>query len=63
MHLAAYTDITLYAVRQQYTFKNQLEMVYELYQQKKLPNMGIVVNDIKKQKGYGYGYGYGTYGN
>lgn len=35
----------------------------DLYQQKRLPNMGVVVNDIKTQgryKGY-YGYGGGTY--
>jgi tyrosine-protein kinase Etk/Wzc len=60
--LSIYTDITLYVVRQHYTFKNQLEMVDELHREQKLPSLGIVVNDVKRQKGYGYGYGYGSYG-
>jgi hypothetical protein len=33
------------------------------YNEKKLPNMSMVLNDTKlTNKGYGYGYGYG-YGN
>ncbi|HRP58352.1 hypothetical protein, partial [Agriterribacter sp.] len=46
-----------------YTLKRQLGMVEDLYQQKRLPNMGLVINDIQTQgryKGY-YGYGGGTY--
>jgi capsular exopolysaccharide synthesis family protein len=58
--LSKYANITLYVIRQKYTFKNQLEMLDEMYRQGKLPNLGIVVNDIKRQKGYGYGYGYGS---
>lgn len=57
--LSSYSDINLYVIRQNYTYKNQLELVEEMYQQKKLTNLGIIVNDIKKQKGYGYGYGSG----
>jgi capsular exopolysaccharide synthesis family protein len=61
--LSTYADISLFVVRYNYTFKNQLELVDELYQSKKLTNLGLVVNDIKKQKGYEYGYGYGiSYG-
>jgi capsular exopolysaccharide synthesis family protein len=57
--LAAHSDTNLYIVRQNYTLKAQLELLNDLYQEKKLPNCGIVINDIKRQKGYGYGYGYG----
>ena len=56
--LAPYADLTLYIIRQGYTDKSQLELLDELYVQGKLPNLGILVNDIKKQKGYGYGYNY-----
>jgi hypothetical protein len=61
--LSAYADASLYIVRHGYTLKRQLSMVDDLYQQKRLPNMGLVINDIQTQgryKGY-YGYGGGTY--
>jgi capsular exopolysaccharide synthesis family protein len=51
-------DVTLYLVRQGYTFKQQLLLSKELYQQGKLPRMNLVVNDVKAGKGFGYGYGY-----
>ncbi|WP_343522479.1 polysaccharide biosynthesis tyrosine autokinase [Pedobacter sp.] len=59
--LSVYADVTLYLVRQKVTQKDQLAIVEELYQNKKMKNIGIVVNDIIS-KYYGYGYGYGTYG-
>lgn len=61
--LGQYADSTLYVVRQRYTFKRQLAFIEELYKQKKLPNMGILVNDVITDgaKGY-YGYGSGAYG-
>jgi capsular exopolysaccharide synthesis family protein len=69
--LNKYADLTLYLVRQKYTYKNQLSIVEDLYTNGKMKSMGIVVNDIKPVGGYGYGYGgygygsysYGTYGN
>jgi capsular exopolysaccharide synthesis family protein len=51
-------DVTLYLVRQGYTFKQQLLLSKELYQQGKLPRMNLVINDVKAGSGYGYGYGY-----
>jgi capsular exopolysaccharide synthesis family protein len=59
--LSVYADVTLYLVRQKVTQKAQLSIVEELYTNKKMKNIGIVVNDIIS-KYYGYGYGYGTYG-
>ena len=56
--LSIYSDLTLYIVRQKYTFKEQLGLAEALYQEKKMKNIGIVVNDIEPQKGYGNGYGY-----
>lgn len=51
-------DVTLYLVRQGYTFKQQLQLSKELYLQGKLPRMNLVVNDVKAGKGTGYSYGY-----
>jgi capsular exopolysaccharide synthesis family protein len=62
--LAKFADATLYVVRQRYTVKKQIAFVDDLYQNKVLPNMGLIVNDVKigganSYYGYGYGYGYG----
>jgi len=62
--LARFADASLYVVRQRYTVKKQLALVDELYSDKILPNMGLIVNDVKigganSYYGYGYGYGYG----
>jgi tyrosine-protein kinase Etk/Wzc len=61
--LSQYADATIYVVRQRYTFKRQLSFIEELYEQHKLPNMGLLINDViaKGSKGY-YGYGAGKYG-
>ena len=67
MTLSQYADLTLYIIRQRYTFKKQLHFIQDIFEQKKLPNMGLVVNDVvsegvKSYYGYGggrYGYGYG----
>lgn len=63
--LSKYADACLYIVRQGYTLRKQLNMIEELYQKKRLPNMALLVNDIKtkgRYKGY-YGYGGGIYGS
>lgn len=59
--LGKYADCTLYLVRQERTFKKQISLIDEIYQQKKLPKVSIVINDVKLRAGYGY-YGYGRYG-
>lgn len=70
--LSQFADTTTYVVRQRYTFKRQMNFIDELYKQKKLPNMGLLVNDVIAQGskgyygyggrlyGYSYGYGYGS---
>jgi capsular exopolysaccharide family len=64
--LAKYADLSLYLVRQGYTYKNQLQIVDDLYRNKKIKQLAILVNDIDPKSnygygGYGYGYGYGYY--
>lgn len=70
--LSSFADVSLYIVRQGYTVKKQIDTINELYQKMVLPNLGLIINDIKstgKYKGYygyssgyygGYGYGYGN---
>jgi capsular exopolysaccharide synthesis family protein len=66
--LSRFANSTLYVVRQRYTLKKQLEFVNDLYEKKTLPNMSLIVNDVKtgganSYYGYGYGYGYGYSSN
>ena len=60
--LGSHATTCMYIVRHQYTFKKQIELIDELYKLKKLPNLGIIVNDIQVKSGYGGYYGYGNYG-
>jgi tyrosine-protein kinase Etk/Wzc len=66
--LSKFAESTLYIVRMNFTLKKQLHFIEELYQNSKLPRIGLLVNDIKASShyysygnysGYGYGYGYG----
>jgi hypothetical protein len=61
--LSEYADLSLYIVRQRFTQRKQLKTLDTLYDEKKLPNLAMVVNDVKL-KGirsyYGYGYTYGA---
>jgi tyrosine-protein kinase Etk/Wzc len=56
--LSRFSDCTLYVVRQGYTFRNQLQMIEELYKSKKLPSLSLLLNDVKSGSGYYGGYGY-----
>lgn len=60
--LGKHADATLYIVRHNHTLKKQLQLLNDIYLEKRLPKVTIVVNDIEKGLGYGYQYGYG-YGN
>ena len=56
-------DAFIYVVRANYLDRRMLRVPEMFYNEKKLPNMSMVLNDTKlTNKGYGYGYGYG-YGN
>ncbi|GAA6529366.1 MAG: polysaccharide biosynthesis tyrosine autokinase [Prevotella sp.] len=56
-------DATVIVCRADYTPKESFGLINSLSDQKKLPNMSIVINgiDLSKKK-YGYYYGYGKYG-
>lgn len=63
--LMRYADVTLYMVRQNYTQKDNLHSINDLYRKGSVKNVSIVLNDYKVEAGYGYGasygYGYGYY--
>lgn len=63
--LSTHTIISLYVTRFGKTVKPSLKIIDDIYEENKLPHPCIVINDVKRQKGYyGYNksYGYGGYG-
>ena len=63
LQIGRVADATVYMCRADYTAKESFNLINELSETKKLPNMSIVLNgvDMTKKK-YGYYYGYGKYG-
>ena len=58
-----FSDINLYVVRHNYTKKNMLNIINDLFDSKQVNNLNIIINDyLVSSTSYGYGYGYG-YGN
>ena len=58
--LSGLADLFIYVVRADYLDKRLLSIPKKLFDDKRLPNMAILINDTDyKKKGYGYGYGYG----
>jgi capsular exopolysaccharide synthesis family protein len=62
--LMKYTDANLILVRQNFTHKKVFSSIIRDMEQRKMPNLAILINDVKLTKysygfGYGYGYGYG----
>jgi len=64
--LMRYADISLYVVRHNYTKRNMLGAMNNLFDQNHIKNMHIIINDFEQARslyGYGYdGYGYDGYG-
>lgn len=56
--LSPLVDSTIYIVRYNYTSKNQLELIEEIYATKKFAHPMIVLNDAKEETPHAYGYGY-----
>lgn len=61
--MADQADATLYVIRHAYTPKDRLELIEQLYEEKKFKNLNLIFNGIKEGAKYGYGpkYGYGYY--
>ena len=52
-------DFTAYVVRSGVTEKALIEFSKKLVQDKKIPNLGYIVNDLDYRGAHGYGYNYG----
>ena len=62
MLLSGFADAFIYVIRANFLDKRFLKYVKSLYNDKRLPNLTLLINEVdhKKSYGYGYGYGYGT---
>lgn len=63
--LSKYTDANLYVIRQNYSNKSVVKLANELYKNKAIKNISILINDVKVPSYYGiygkYNYSYGGY--
>jgi tyrosine-protein kinase Etk/Wzc len=59
--IANKADLFIYVTRANYLDKRLLEVPKNLYKEKRLPNMAMLLNGTDYTKGYGYG-NYGAYG-
>ncbi|MGS2764935.1 GumC family protein [Sinomicrobium sp. M5D2P9] len=57
--ISKYADLFVYVCRAGYLDKRLLVIPENLYKERRLPNMAMLINDSDSKKGYGYGYGYG----
>ncbi len=68
--ISKYSDLNVFVVRQNYTNKNSIRFINEVYNENKLSNLSILINDVDMLNSYGYKYrkhgnkhGYGYYEN
>ncbi len=50
-------DATVYVCRANYTTTHDIDFVNDIYEEKRLKKLALVVNGTTARKGYGYGYG------
>ena len=55
--ISKFADMVIYVVRANYLDKRQLHIAQSMYNEKRLPNMVMLLNGVIQKKGYGYGYG------
>lgn len=55
--ISKFADMVIYVVRANYIDKRQLHTAQSMHDEKRLPNMVILLNAVVQKKGYGYGYG------
>lgn len=61
LQLKNFIDISLYVVRLGHTPKTSLEVLNDVADNEKLPNVGIVLNGLQPKRDYGHGYAQGYY--
>lgn len=50
-------DATVYVTRVNYSSLSDLQFIEDIYEEKRLKKLSVVVNGTPSKKGYGYGYG------
>jgi len=55
--ISKFADMVIYVVRANYLDKRQLHVAQSMYDEKRLPNMVVLLNGVVHKRGYGYGYG------
>lgn len=58
--IASHCDANIFVLRQNYSNKNALQLIDELWMNKNLSHVSILLNDVVYSNTYGYKYGYGT---
>lgn len=61
LYINAYSAATIFLLRSDYTLRKFLPEIQELYEEKRLNNLNVVLNAVKDKNAYGYGYGQGSY--
>jgi capsular exopolysaccharide synthesis family protein len=56
--LMRYTDTNIYVVRSEYTTRYNLERVNKLYEEKKISDFNVLLNDVRYSRSNGYSYSY-----
>lgn len=56
--ISHYADVTIYVVRANQLPRKMLNIASDLFKEKRLNNMAVLLNGTYGSKGYGYGYGY-----
>ncbi|MFH0759013.1 MAG: polysaccharide biosynthesis tyrosine autokinase [Bacteroidota bacterium] len=61
LSLSKYAHTTLYAIRQNYSHKDVINVANLMQEEDRLPKLGLIINDINPSRslGYRYYYGYG----
>lgn len=60
--ISRYIDAMIFVIRHNFSDKHAIKFINDLYEQKKLTNLSLLINDIRVQHlvaNYNYGYGYG----
>jgi len=55
-----HVDLSLYVVRQGYTRRGALRLINDMFKERKVERIDLLLNDVKAGTGYGEGYGYYT---
>ncbi|VBB48649.1 Capsular exopolysaccharide family protein [uncultured Paludibacter sp.] len=57
--LSRVVDNSVFVARQDYTPNDSCQLINDIYEEKRLNDMGVVLNGTPATSSYGYGYGYG----